>query len=384
MAGTGGAAGWRNVPGKGVRWWDGSGFRMMDPAGSLPPQAMLQQGGATAAAPAQRPQAAPRVAAAQQQSVPAPAMTPANPAPMASPAPTASQGDPQFAPVDSLGQQEQDVWRQMSSAGNPIRQVQRLTPLEGADGLNTEGLETDPRFQPDLATRRRAAFLGAADSMSGLKAVRSLLADEAKAQGADISAGGAIPSIRFLESEIAKRQPTVREMPIAEVSDNDRQVFQQMQFPDNPITRVSEAVVPDWPGAQKAAGQQPSGAARAVVDAYMRDELAKKVRQSMPPLNEVAPWQTGGISITAPRTDPGRDAMLAAFAAKGEQPPSTPGEAFGRLAASAPLGGRNGQFKQGNSYVLGHVDPRLLPPLGSSGLRISGSGFSQNPGNFYG
>ena len=423
MAGTGGAAGWRNVPGKGARWWNGAGFKMMDPAGSLPPQAMLQQGGGQAVAPAQQPQ----VAAAQQRSVPTSLVAPASQAPTAAPAPAAGQYSAQLVDVSSLSPQEQDVWRQMGSPGNPIRRVQKVAAM-GAGGPNTEGLEADPRFQPDLATRRRAAFLNASDSMSGLKAVRSLLADEARAQGADISAGGAIPSIRFLENEIAKRQPMVRDISIAEASENDRQVFQQMQFPDNPITRVSEVTVPAWgqpstpagpvpigqlpagdravfrqmqfpgqpitqvmrggtagaPVNQPAATPLPSGAGRAVIDAYMRDELANKVRQSTPPLSEVAPWQTASVNYAAPRTDPGRDGMLAAFAAKGEKPPSTPGEAFGRLAAAAPLGGRGGQFKEGNSFRLGHVDPRLLRPMGSSGLRISGSAYLENPGNFYG
>lgn len=415
-----------------------TGPRAQAPA--LPPRAAASQAPAAArpaappaarlaAAPAQRPQAAPaapqQVAAAQQNAVPVPAMTPMN-------------WDPTSGGVD-----DGRAGFGASSRGMPLAGLGGAQPLAG--GPNTEGLGADSRYEPDLATRRRAAFLGASDSMGGLKAVRSLLADEARAQGADISAGGAIPSIRFLENEIAKRQPTTREVPIAEVSENDRAALQAMQFPGNPITQVSQVslparagsqeaiagqmapdqlktaygskqpMVPGWNGGQQlpagavaqrfqrgrdmssrpyeqadmqvafgGPAQMPSEAPRAVVDAYMRDALANKVRQSMPPLNEVAPWQTGGINIAAPRTEPGRDAMLAAFAAQGEKHPSTPGEGLGMLMAGTAAGTRNGQSKPGNSYLLGHVDPKLLPPLGSSGLRISGGGFFQNPGNFYG
>lgn len=322
--------------------------------------------------------------------------------------------------------------------------------LQGVNsGPNTEGIAPDPSLTADLDTRRRQAFLGASDSMSGLRAVRSLLADEAKAQGADISGGGSIPSIRFLEREIAKRQPTVNQTPIADVSDNDRAVLQQMQFPGNPITQVSQARVPDFPGStdtadggwgtpgltqdqlraalkgdlkldlgfkvtpaagQTAWGQHgasgfrperdmtmrpygeqgmqtafggaarpPSEAARATVNAWLQDALAERIRNNPEnqPLNQVADWQMRPVPITAPKTDPGRDAKLAAFAAQGEQPPTTQGDAFLALAAGGPLGSTAGLWKQGNTVNLGHLDPSQLPRLNSR-IHIS------NPGNFFG
>lgn len=315
------------------------------------------------------------------------------------------------------------------NAGVPMETAYGGAELQLPERLRNAGSKGPGGYTPEVApallarqeqasnASRRSAFLGASDSVAGLNAVRKQLSDEAAALGVDVSAGGPIPSIRFLEAEIAKRRggggfgsaPGVA----TPESSGGGQVLQLSQQP----LAAAQPFLP--PAGEKASGgleraaigrgfsprqdmtmrpyeqadmqvafggpaQMPSEAPRAVVDAYMRDALANKVRQSMPPLNEVAPWQTGGINIAAPRTEPGRDAMLAAFAAQGEKHPSTPGEGLGMLMAGTAAGTRNGQSKPGNSYLLGHVDPKLLPPLGSSGLRISGGGFFQNPGNFYG
>jgi hypothetical protein len=106
-------------------------------------------------------------------------------------------------------------------------------------GPSTEGMTADPRYAPDLEGRRRAAFLGASDSMAGLKAVRGVLGDELRNLGGDPAAGGPIPSIRFLEGEIAKRREAAAGVvPVEQLSQADQDVWKQMAFEGRPIGKV--------------------------------------------------------------------------------------------------------------------------------------------------
>jgi hypothetical protein len=258
----------------------------------------------------------------------------------------------------------------------------------------------------ELNQRRRSAFLDASDSMSGLKAVRGLLGEQAQARGADISGGGAIPSVRFLEGQLAKHPAQAAAKPMQDLSAADQKAWGQMAFEGQPITSVLQgasgavAKVPSTgtPALEggglspsQIAGQSfaaatpelapqaviPSGAPRAAVNAYMQTALKGKLQNAQQPLDQIAQWQVTPQPITAPRTDPGREAKLAAFAAQRETPPTTEGEALLAAGASNPFGTRGGLFKPGNTVNLGFADPSKLPPLNSTG-HYSGA----NPGNY--
>lgn len=253
-----------------------------------------------------------------------------------------------------------------------------------------------------LNQRRRSAFLDAKDSMSGLAAVRGLLSEQAQARGADLSGGGPIPSVRFLEAQLAKTPARQSITKTADLPEADQQVWGQMAFENQPITQVVQGaggavmeppatatpavsgggLAPEQIAQAGFAAQEqiiPSGAPRAAVNGYMQSALKEKLRATQQPLNEVAQWQLTPQPIQAPRTEPGREAALAAFAARREQPPTT--EGMGLLAAGAgnAFGTRGGQFKPGNTVNLGFVDASKLPPLNSAGFY---AGVRLNPGNF--
>jgi hypothetical protein len=118
-------------------------------------------------------------------------------------------------------------------------------------------------------------------------------------------------------------------------------------------------------------------------DYLQSDTFKGRVRAMAEPIKDVAKWQLNGLSTPAPRTDPGRDGMLAAFAAQGEAAPTTAGEAVLAAGASNAFGTRGGQFKPGNTVNLGQLDPRQLPPLGRGNERRSNNyGAYNNPGNW--
>ena len=252
----------------------------------------------------------------------------------------------------------------------------------------------------ELNARRRSAFLNSSDSISGLKAVRGLLSEQAAARGADLAGGGSIPSIKFLEAQLAKHPAKNSTVAVKDLPESEQQVWSQMAFEGQPITQVIQGaggVVNDAPatgtpaleggglspsqiakvGFEAQEQVVPSGAPRAAVNGFMQTALKGKLQATQQPLDQIAQWQLTPQPITAPRVDPGREAMLAAFAARGEKPPTTEGEAVLAAGASNPFGTRGGQFKPGNTVNLGFADPSQLPPLNSTG-HYSGV----NPGNY--
>lgn len=252
----------------------------------------------------------------------------------------------------------------------------------------------------ELNQRRRRAFLDGKDSMSGLAAVRGLLGEQAQARGADISGGGAIPAVRFLEAQLAKHPAKNKTVAVKDLPEADQKVWGQMAFKDQPITQVLQGAggavaeapatgTPALEGGGLSPGQiarvgfdapepvVPSGAPRAAVNGYMQTALKGRLQASQQPLDEIAQWQLTPQPIQAPRTDPGREARLAAFAARRETPPTTESEAVLAAGAGNPFGTRGGQFKPGNTVNLGFFDAKALPPLNSTG-HYSGA----NPGNY--
>jgi hypothetical protein len=107
----------------------------------------------------------------------------------------------------------------------------------------------------------------------------------------------------------------------------------------------------------------PGGLPQGTLNDYLHsDAFTKKLRASDQPLNEIAQWQLTQQPITAPREDPGRDAMHAAFAAQGETPPTTAGQAVLAAGAGSAFGTRSGQFLPGATMNLPQLDPNKLPP----------------------
>ena len=212
------------------------------------------------------------------------------------------------------------------------------------------------RTAEELEIARRRAFLDGKDSMAGLKAVRNVLSEEVTGRGGDLSGGGSIPSIRFLEQQLAQLPAKGSGMDTAKITE--------------------QAFAKETP--QLAAPLAPSGnLPQATVNEWLQNGLSQKLRASAQPLNEIAQWQLTPQPIPALRQEAGREAMLAAFAAKGEPAPTTEGEAFLAVGAGNVLGSRSGQFKPGNTVNLGFLDASQLPPLNNSGHY---SGF--NPGNY--
>ena len=359
-----------------------------------PPAPPAAQPPARPAAPPARPATQPR-AAAPQPSRPAPAPAPA--------APGADALEQAGAVVSGL--QQQYFSGPPLIAETPSVYVQPTPDQEIAIRNLAPGAAPAAAGVMDnaqLNQRRRSAFLDAKDSMSGLAAVRGLLSEQAQARGADLSGGGPIPSVRFLEAQLAKNPARQSVAKTADLPEADRQVWGQMAFENQPITQVIQGaggavmeppatatpavsgggLAPEQIAQAGFAAQEqiiPSGAPRAAVNGYMQSALKEKLRATQQPLNEVAQWQLTPQPIQAPRTDPGREAALAAFAARGEQPPTT--EGMGLLAAGAgnAFGTRGGQFKPGNTVNLGFDDASKLPPLNSAGFY---AGVRLNPGNF--
>ena len=244
------------------------------------------------------------------------------------------------------------------------------------------------RSEQDLELARRAAFLNGGDSMAGLKAVRELLSDEARNRGVDISAGGSIPAIKFLEQQLAgaRRQPNLEG-----VQADATQFLARPEFDGTPAVdagphrmAVGEAIT-----AQPLSSQPvDSRAAAAALNGYLQGPVADRARASQEPPGQPASWQSAPVSITAPRQEPGRDTMLAAHAALGEKPLTTPGEAVLAVGAGNAYGTRGGQFKPGNTVNLGEIPKDKLPPRNSTGY-YSGAAIGDlrgyqfgNPGNY--
>jgi hypothetical protein len=111
------------------------------------------------------------------------------------------------------------------------------------------------------------------------------------------------------------------------------------------------------------------------------DHFKSRLRASDTPLDQVAAWQLTPQPVATPKTDPGREARLAAFAATGDAPPTTEGEAVLAAGAGNAYGTRAGQFVPGATMNLGFLDPSELPPLNSQGF-YSGVKLGANPGNY--
>ena len=256
------------------------------------------------------------------------------------------------------------------------------------------GVAMDPET---LAARRRAAFLNATDSMSGIKAVRGLLADEIAKRSAGTVSASANSSVKGLEGQLAAlpvapgRQPLNgigRDEKGSLIASNDKtgedMTLRMMQFTPS-ADGAQSASVAQAPVAMAPVPTAPSGGLpQATVNNYLQsDGFKDRVRSTAEPIKDVAKWQLNGMSTPAPRTDPGRDGMLAAFAAQGEKAPTTPGEAVLAAGAGNAFGGRGGMFKPGNTVNLGQLDPSKLPPLGRGSERRSNNyGAFNNPGNW--
>ena len=342
---------------------------------------------------------------------------------------------PQPAGVASL-ENASAVLRDMRGSFGTTPRIAQDAPLSvDASGLaapgSSLGTATDAvagggakwRSQEDLDLARRRAFLDGKDSMAGMKAVRGLLAEEVANRGGDVSAGGSIPSVSFLEGQLAKLGPakgiktnekgewtvgndkagedaTLQAMgfggpakgiqidsqgnwTVGNDSAGEAATLQAMAFGDSaaaggnrmaggPDAIAAKAFNPETP--QLA----PSGnLPQAAVNEWMQTALRGKVSAGQQPLDQVATWQVTPQPIPGLRQDPGRDAALAAFAARREAAPTSPGEALLAVGAGNAYGTRAGQFKPGNTMNLGFFDPRQLKPLNSDGHY---SGY--NPGNF--
>ena len=276
-------------------------------------------------------------------------------------------------------------------------------------GTATGGTTADARQQwrspEELESARRRAFLDSKDSMSGLRAVRNLLSEEVTNRGGAATGGtvtGSIPSIAGLEAQLHKLGPAPGIQYDAKgnwITSNDeageKATFRAMAFPGASTGGASTsgastggASTPRQTTAERAAAigfdaatpnLAPSGGLpQAGINSYIQSDVFKnKLRASDIPLNEVAQWQLTAQPITAPRQDPGRDAKLAAFAATGDVPDSSPGEAVLAAGAGNAYGTRGGQFVPGATMNLGFLDTEKLPPLNSQGYYSSA-----NPGNY--
>jgi hypothetical protein len=292
---------------------------------------------------------------------------------------TAPTGD--YAPSTGAGAPAAANWNQALATPLPAGLAAATTGIEPAAG--------------DLETRRRRAFLDSKDSMAGMRAVRGVLADEVTRRGGTPAAAN-VASVRGLEGQLAKLGPAkglgYDEQGNWTASDDAAGVaatLQAMAFAPDQAPAVGSGGT--WTVSDDAAGEAatlqamafaPSGnLPQATANNFLQSEQFKnKVRSLDQPLNEVAPWQIKAQAITAPRQDPSRDGMLAAYAARGEAPPTTEGEAILAVGAANPMGTRAGQFKPGNTVNLGHIDPTKLKPRNSTGYYSDPYG---NPGNLF-
>jgi hypothetical protein len=236
----------------------------------------------------------------------------------------------------------------------------------------------------DLETRRRRAFLDSKDSMAGMRAVRGVLSDEVTRRGGTPAAAN-VASVRGLEGQLAKLGPAKGlgydgqgNWTASDDAAGEAATLQAMAF--TPGT-VSNDAAGDAAVLQSMAFAPSGNLPQATANNYLQsDQFKNRVRSLDQPLNEVAPWQMTAQTITAPRQDPGREGMLAAYAARREAPPTTEGEAVLAIGAANPMGTRAGQFKPGNTVNLGHIDPTKLKPRNSTGYYSDPYG---NPGNLF-
>ena len=255
------------------------------------------------------------------------------------------------------------------------------TPLPTGLAQATNGIEP---AAGDLETRRRRAFLDSKDSMAGMRAVRGVLSDEVTRRGGTPAAAN-VATVRGLEGQLAKLGPAkglgYDERGNWTASDDaagEAATLQAMAF--TPGT-VSNDAAGDAAVLQSMAFAPSGNLPQATANNYLQsDQFKNRVRSLDQPLNEVAPWQMTPQAITAPRQDPGREGMLAAYAARREAPPTTEGEAVLAIGAANPMGTRAGQFKPGNTVNLGHIDPTKLKPRNSTGYYSDPYG---NPGNLF-
>lgn len=260
-----------------------------------------------------------------------------------------------------------------------------LTAFNG--GESTAKASGNWRSPEDLESARRRAFLDGSDSMAGLKAARQVLSDEVTARGGDVSGGGSVPSMKFLEAQLAKLGPAPGiqygkdgrwEVPNNAAGEAATRQAMAFAAPET-MAKAAPAAIAEQAFDPQAPQLAPSGnLPQAAVNAWMQTGLREKLQATQLPFDQVAQWQVTPQPIPALRQDPGREQMLAAFAAKGEQAPTTEGEALLAVGAGNVFGSRSGQFKPGNTVNLGFVNPESLPPLNSSGHY---SGY--NPGNYF-
>lgn len=265
------------------------------------------------------------------------------------------------------------------------------------------------RTQEDLDLARRRAVLDSDDSAAGVKAVRGLLMDEARNRGIDISGGGSIPAIKFLEQQLAKSNANRNgQSPAVSLPAEQRQAIETAGDAAGKVAFAPGAVMPqanygsgavpslvappananEIANAGNAAGAR-AFAPQAVMDTYVQTIVAERARAGQDPPGQTASWQSAPVSIMAPRQEPGREAMLAAYAALGEKPLTTPGEAVLAVGASNAYGTRGGQFKPGNTVNLGEIPADKLPPRNSTGYYsgaaigdLRGYNWGGNPGNY--
>jgi hypothetical protein len=375
--------------------------------GGLAPQRVIPAGWKPPAAPAPATQAAVSSPAAAVQAITTPA--PAKPAPSA-PAPSAPAPTSAAAPTGNAGNWQAGFGAKgdlapgataVAKAGGGTLE-NSITSVTGGNATGTagssyldqalSGVAPVPRTEAELAEARRAAFLGASDSMAGIRAVRSILADEVKRRGGTPTAEPQA-TVKGLEAQIASAQvaPGIRygkggQWETTNDKAGEQATLDAMSFEKHPV--IAQTPVSGTPVSGSAVGDQamvgfgirdrvlaPSGnLPQATVNDYLSSDAFKgKLRASDQPLNEVAKWQLGTQPLAAPREDAGRDATLAAFAAQGVPRPAGAGEAVLAAMAGNAAGTRGGMFKPGNTVMLPELDPTKLKPLGIGGFVSSPS-----------
>jgi len=239
----------------------------------------------------------------------------------------------------------------------------------------------------DLETRRRNAFLNSSDSMAGIRAVKSVLADEVTRRGGTPAAAHQA-TVRGLESQLAGLEPAKGlgyddkgNWTASNDKAGEEATLNAMRFDApaaasgmSPSAIAQKAFTSDTPQLAPS-GNLPQAK---VNDFLQSDSFKNRLRSTAQPLDQIAQWQLTPQAITAPRQDPGREQALAAFAAQGAPAPTTEGEAVLALGAGNAFGTRSGQFKPGNTVSLGLLNGSKLPPLNSTGHY---SGY--NPGNYF-
>lgn len=366
------------------------------PAPAVTPAAAV----APAPAPALRPTPAATAAAARQQ-----AMTPTQAAPAIKPEANTQQPSNIYtqAPRELLLQTSslatafqpdgapepgaQDIWHTGSllaggTAAGLFAGKARLAPAFDdpqapvAQTGTAAVVNGQPRTAEQLEAARRSAFLGAKDSMAGIKAVQSLMGEELARRGVEAPDGR--PSIRYLEGMLAKHPAKgittdgQGRWTVPDSAAGSQATLAAMQFlpaaapAQLPASGVPAPTQPPLTNAELAASPASAPSllgsnARERMDAFMRHATGLKGQLSAAPLSQPASLEPPQ-PVAVPSNGRGQAAMAAAAAAGVELPPSpTQNAAFAR-----PIGSRDGQGKRGATRPIPQLsfeETMKLPPL---------------------